>query len=168
MPGVGKTTIGALLAEKLGRAFIDTDYLIEALYAMRLQDVSETLARDQFLDAECEAVLSIRPASCVIATGGSVIYRPKAMAHLRRLGSVAHLRSPLETVRERVNLNPERGICSAPGQNFDDLYRERMALYGDWAEKEYDTALLRPDECADLIISDFDLKKPDFYKKIIS
>lgn len=155
MPGAGKSVIGALLAEKLGFAFIDTDWLLESIYARRLQDVVDTLPRDDVLDAEAEMVMAISGSDCVISTGGSVIYRQAAIAHLQKLGMVVHLRAPLETIRERIKLNPERGICFSPGQSLETLYAERMKLYPLSCNLEINTDSLSAEECAELIAREF-------------
>lgn len=155
MPGVGKSAVGALLAARLGFTLIDTDWLLESIYARRLQDVVDTLPREEVLDAEAELVMAISGSRCVIATGGSVIYRPQAIAHLQKLGMVVHLYAPLETIRERIELNPERGICFAPGQCLEDLYEERMKLYPSASSLEINTELLRAEECAELIGREF-------------
>lgn len=154
MPGAGKSTIGLLLAQALGYGFIDTDYLLEALYSRRLQDVTEMLSREDFLDAEGGMICALRASGCVIATGGSVIYRPQAMAHLKKLGDVVHLSLPLETVIARVALNPERGISAGQGQTLEDLYAERMELYTKYATAAYNTSALSAESCVERIISD--------------
>lgn len=157
MPGAGKSTIGLTLAAMLHYAFIDTDFLIESIYARRLQDVTDALRREKFRDVECDVICALQAHNCVIATGGSVIYRARAMAHLAMLGHIIHLDSPLATIVERVALNPERGISCGPGQSLQDLYRERMALYSQYAEKAYNTEQMDPDVCARKIIADLKL-----------
>lgn len=155
MPGAGKSVIGALLAKKLGFALIDTDWLLESVYARRLQDVVDTLPRDEVLDAEAELVVAISGSDCVIATGGSVIYRPCAIEHLKKLGLVAHLYAPLATIRERIELNPERGICFAPGQSLETLYAERMKIYPACCHMEINTEQQSAQECAEIIAWEF-------------
>lgn len=155
MPGAGKSTIGRLLATKLGYAFIDTDYLIEAVYGRRLQDVTESLTTEEFRDAECEVVCSLSASAAVIATGGSIIYRCRAIEHLRRLGFIIHLDSPCEVVEERILANPERGISFGPGQGLKDLYIERKAIYEACSDDKCDTSSMSADDCADRIIEQF-------------
>ena len=52
MAGAGKSTVGKMLALSLNWAFVDTDHIIEATYATRLQDVADKLTKDEFLDTE--------------------------------------------------------------------------------------------------------------------
>lgn len=148
MPGSGKTTVGAQLAKCLGWAFMDTDYLLESLYATKLQNVVNRLSREAFLDAEAEMIKAIRAEKCVIATGGSVIYRAEAMANLADLGPIAHVKTSLSCLEERIALNPQRGIAFAPGQSLGDLYAERQPLYEKYSDFECDSSQMTPLECA--------------------
>lgn len=151
MPGAGKSTIGLLVADLLHYAFVDTDYILEALYARSLQEVTEALGVEEFRDAEACAIKGMIGCDSVIATGGSAIYRPSAMEHLRSLGPVVHLHLSQEAVARRVALNPARGISFGPGQNLADLYAERQKMYGAYADLVCDTEEHTPSECADLI-----------------
>lgn len=151
MPGSGKSTIGARLAQSINWAFMDSDYLLESLYASRLQDITDALGKEAFLDLECGMILSIRASRCVIATGGSVVYRPRAVEYLQSLGPVIHMRVPLESIRERIERNPQRGIAMHPGQTLADLYEERHALYEKSASMACDLGKKDPDECVALI-----------------
>ena len=110
------------LAQTLGWAFMDSDYLMEALYADRLQSVTDALSKEAFLDLEAVVLGSIRVQRTVIATGGSAVYRPQAMAHLATLGPVVFLDVPLETIEERIARNPDRGLTIAPGQTLADIF----------------------------------------------
>ena len=134
MPGAGKTTLGKQLANRLNWPYLDSDYLIEACYGRRLQDIVDATDKESFLDLECDVVCSIRAHRCVLGTGGSVIYRKPAMEHLKKLGLIVHLDVPLAVLKERIGANPERGIAQAPGQSLADLYKERKALYKRWSD----------------------------------
>ena len=129
MAGAGKSTVGKLLAHELGWMFIDTDHLIEAQYGASLQAVADTMTKEEFLDMECTVVSNVRASRCIIATGGSVVYRERAMEHLNSLGPVCHLDVPLSAILERISRNPDRGLAIAPGQTIEDLFNEREALY---------------------------------------
>lgn len=157
MPGAGKSTIGAKLASLTGYAFLDSDYVIESIYGCRLQDISDSLSQSQFLDMEETVITEIAASKCIIATGGSVVYRDKAMSHLASLGKIIHLGLSLDDVKERVARNPQRGICFGPGQTLANLYEERMKLYRKYASYECDSGLLGPDECARWIMRQLNL-----------
>lgn len=152
MPGAGKTTLGAVLAQKLGWQVMDSDHLIEAIYGRCLQDITDELGKEAFLDLESTVIQSIRAHRLIISTGGSVVYREQAMRHLASLGPLVHLHIPLEIVEERVARNPNRGIAIAPGQTMADLFAEREGLYARWAKLRCDCSSQPPGQCADWIL----------------
>lgn len=151
MPGSGKSTIGRMLAGRLNYAFIDTDTVLEALYARPLQMITDALPRDVFLDAEADVICAIQARECVIATGGSVIYRKAAMLNLRRLGPVVYLNPPLEAIERRVACKPDRGISFGPGQRLEDLHTERAPMYEKYADFTCNTDCASASECARFI-----------------
>lgn len=148
MPGAGKTTVGKELASELGYAFMDSDFLLESIYGRRLQDVTDNMERETFLNAEAQMILSIRSKNCVIATGGSVIYRARAMEHLKGLGPVIYLELSLEEIKRRIAINPQRGISFAPGQTLENLYEERITKYKKYADLTCEMGSLTPIACA--------------------
>ena len=75
MAGAGKSTIGKALAHYLNWAFVDTDHIIEANYATKLQNIADKLSKEKFLDIESTIIQSLYFNRTVIATGGSVVYR---------------------------------------------------------------------------------------------
>ena len=136
MPGAGKSTIGVLLARTLGYAFVDTDLLIQEREGETLQAVVDRLGQEAFRDLEQATICGLDTHRTVIATGGSVVYYPAAMAHLANLGPNLWLRLPYPEVERRVALFPERGLAIAPGQTLRDLYDERHPLYARYATHE--------------------------------
>lgn len=148
MAGAGKSTVGRALAEVLSWAFIDSDHIIEAHYGTRLQDVADSMSKDAFLDVEGTIISRITVRRTVIATGGSVVYRPYAVEHLKKLGPIVYLAVGLPLILERISRNPERGLAIAPGQTVEDLYNERKALYEAAADFTVCCDTLQPDACA--------------------
>lgn len=134
MPGAGKSTVGVLLAKRLGRAFIDTDLLIQSRRGLRLQQIIDAEGLESFLRTE-EAVLSELQANhAVIATGGSVIYSEKGMEALRRGGTVVFLDVPFSEIEKRVKDMDSRGLAIEPGETLADLWRRRLPLYRRYAD----------------------------------
>ena len=148
MPGAGKSTVGAALAQILGWSLVDTDHLIEAVYGVPLQAVADALSKEEFLDVEAQVVTSVRLFRTVLATGGSVVYRDNAMQHLRSLGPLVHLHVSLPLLEERIARKPDRGLAIAPGQTIADLFAEREALYTRYAQCRVDADTLPPQACA--------------------
>ncbi|MDR2076547.1 MAG: shikimate kinase [Desulfovibrio sp.] len=133
MAAAGKTTIGRELAILLDCPQLDTDHLIEATYGTRLQTVCSVLGKDAFLDIEALIIGSLRVNRTVISTGGSVVYRPESMAHLRALGPIIYIAVPLPIIQERISRKPDRGLAINPGQTVEDLFLERKRLYETFA-----------------------------------
>lgn len=148
MAGAGKSTVGQALAQLLDWAFMDSDYLMEALYGSRLQGVTDELAKAAFLDLEACVVRSVRAPRTVLATGGSVVYREEAMRHLASQGPVVHLEVPFALIEERIARNPERGLAIAPGQTLRGLFEEREALYHRYADLCCPAEGRTPQQCA--------------------
>jgi shikimate kinase len=88
MPGAGKSTIGIILAKKLGLGFIDTDVLIQINQQKTLQEIINESDHLNLRDVEEKEILKINIENHVVATGGSVVYSEKAMAHLRKISKI--------------------------------------------------------------------------------
>lgn len=73
MPGVGKSTIGVLLAKQLGYSFLDTDLVIQVGEGKTLQQLILKHKISGFCDLEEKYILSVDVSCHVIATGGSVV-----------------------------------------------------------------------------------------------
>ena len=67
-----------------------------------------------------------------------MIYGPRAMEHLREIGTVVYLKLPLEEVAERLGDLNARGVTLRPGQTLADLYAERVPLYEKYAHEVVD------------------------------
>lgn len=129
MPGSGKSTCGVLAAKALLKNFYDTDLLIQNFENKRLQDIIDQKGIEYFLKAEEDAILSLELNGTVIATGGSVIYSPKAMEHLRSMGKVIYLHLDYDTMVSRIRNITTRGVVLKKGKTLEDMYNERLPLY---------------------------------------
>ena len=134
MPGCGKTTIGTELSELMGYGYIDSDSVIVAREGMRLDELIAKVGREAFLDIEAKVNSEICAKRCVIATGGSVIYRDNAMLKLKTLGRVVYLRLSYETIEARLGDLQKRGVAIKEGYTLLDLYKERTPLYEKYAD----------------------------------
>ena len=146
MPAVGKSTVGVLLAKKLGFAFQDTDILIQTREGMTLEQIIEARGLETFLDIEAGHVRSLNCESHVIATGGSVIYRDAAMAHLARMATIVYLSVDLPVLLTRLSDLKSRGVAIDPGRGVDDLYRERTPLYEKYCHVKIPCKAMSPAE----------------------
>jgi shikimate kinase len=121
-------------AKLLLKNFFDTDLLIQNREGQRLQQIIDEKGLDYFARAEEEAVLSLDIAGTVIATGGSVVYSPAAMEHLRRMGKVIYLHLEYETMCRRIQNLDSRGVVLQAGYTLQDMYNERLPLYRRYAD----------------------------------
>lgn len=135
MPGAGKSTLGKLLAAHLGWPLVDTDKVIEQAAGESLQSLLDRLGYEamRHFEEQCVAQCGL-PEKAVVATGGSVVYGPAAMARLKSFGICVFLEVSLATVRARVGNWQSRGFSCAPGQTLEDVYAERQPLYRGYAD----------------------------------
>ncbi|MCF8050819.1 MAG: shikimate kinase [Desulfobacterales bacterium] len=154
MPGVGKSTAGVLLAKRLGLGFLDTDVHIQTLEGLRLSEIIQRESLAGFCRIEEQHVLSISPAGCVIATGGSVVYSERAMTHLRDGAVIVHLDLEPSLLKQRLDNMDARGVVRAPGQTVADLYRERSPLYRRYEDMRIDCDILSPEEVIAAIVNE--------------
>lgn len=134
MAGVGKSTIGILLARALGKDFVDVDIVIQTGEGGRLQEILDAQGGEGFLRLEEGYVLKLKPQNAVISTGGSVVHSPKAMEHLKSLGTVVLLEAPAAVLKFRVRNADPRGLVMMGEKDFDGLYRLRQPLYRKYAD----------------------------------
>ena len=133
MPGAGKSTIGIVLAKVLGYDFIDSDLLIQKEEGKLLWEIMRDCGNDGFNKIEEKVNSQIQTSHSVIATGGSVIYGPKAMEHLRDISTVVYLKVSCSVLERRLGDLTKRGVVFKPGQTLLDLYKERVPLYEKYA-----------------------------------
>ncbi len=138
MPGAGKSTVGVVLAKRLGCSFVDSDLVIQEKYDRLLHELIDEYGVEGFWKIENDVNASIERHKSVIATGGSVIYGAGAMEHLRQIGVVVYLKLPYEEVAERLGDLNERGVTLREGQTLRDLYEERIPLYEKYAHRVID------------------------------
>lgn len=134
MPGVGKSTIGVVLAKTLGYGFVDADLLIQEREGRLLSQIIEEEGVEGFIRIEEEVNSAIRTDHTVIATGGSVVYGEKAMEHLKSIGTVVYLKLSFEELDKRLHNIKGRGVVLRDGQSLYDLYVERTGLYEKYAD----------------------------------
>lgn len=134
MPGCGKSTVGVLLAKRLGMGFVDTDLLIQERAGRTLQEIVDHDGYRTLRRIEEEVLLELDARHKVISTGGSAVYSAAAMAHVKANGVVVFLDIPLDLVIERVGDHSARGISRRPDQSLAELFDERSALYSRYAD----------------------------------
>lgn len=129
MPGAGKSTVGVVLAKRLGYRFIDSDLVIQERSGKLLHQLIEEMGEAGFLALENKINASIHGERAVIATGGSAVYGEEAMAHFRETGQIVYLELAFEELRERLGDLQKRGVVLKEGMTLKELYEERVPLY---------------------------------------
>jgi shikimate kinase len=152
MPGSGKSTIGRMLAARTSRSFLDTDDRIRATTGRSLQHIVDQDGYLALRAIEERLIVGLRLSDHVIATGGSAVYSPTAMAHLRGHGAIVFLRTEIRTLRSRVRDYETRGLAKRRDQTIDDLFAERSALYRQYADVTVDCDGLGQEEVCKRII----------------
>ncbi len=155
MPGVGKSTVGVVLAKRLGYSFVDADLVIQSWEGKLLHEIIEERGVEGFWMLEEAVGESMDVRRTVIATGGSAVYGENAMAHYKQIGTVVYLSLPLEGIRERLGDLTERGVTLRDGQDLDGLYVERQPLYERYADVTVDCEGLSIREIVEQIAAGF-------------
>lgn len=134
MPGVGKSTIGVILAKQLGYQFVDADLVIQQEESRLLREIIADEGIEGFLAVENRVNASIEAERSVISTGGSVVYGKEAMKHLGEIGTIVYLKLPYDLLEKRLSNLQDRGVVLRDGQTLYDLYEERTPLYEKYAD----------------------------------
>lgn len=152
MPACGKSTIGVVLAKTMGKAFLDTDLLIQEREGDLLQNLVNRFGHDRFIEMEEAAIKSVRVNNTIIATGGSVVYSEAAMEHLRGLGVVVYIKLSYDTIENRLHNINSRGIAMEKGETLKELYDKRIPLYERYADITIDGENLSVEQAIEQII----------------
>ncbi|MFR5601407.1 MAG: shikimate kinase [Lachnospiraceae bacterium] len=134
MPASGKSTVGVLLAKRLGFAFVDVDLVIQEQEKRLLKKIIAEEGLEGFLEVENRVNASLEVERSVIAPGGSVIYGKEAMEHLKEISQVVYLKLTYEDVEQRLGDLVDRGVALKDGMTLKDLYEERVPYYEKYAD----------------------------------
>ncbi len=159
MPGVGKSTIGVILAKVLGYQFVDSDLVIQKEEGKLLKEIIAEVGPEGFIEVENRINASLDVTNSIVATGGSVVYGKEAMEHLREIGTVVYLALPFEEINKRLSDIKGRGVVLKAGQTLKDLYEERTVLYEKYADVRIDETGLNVEETINAILESRDTNK---------
>ena len=138
MPGVGKSTVGVILAKLIGYKFVDTDLIIQEKEKKLLREIISEQGIDGFIETENRILSNIDMKEAVIATGGSVVYGNDAMKKLSEKSIVVYLKLDYNKLKYRLGNIKNRGVVIRNGQSLNGLYKERVPLYEKYADVTID------------------------------
>ena len=121
MPGVGKSTIGVIIAKILGYQFIDADLVIQEQYGKLLKEIIAERGTEGFVQVENDVNKSLNPEKAV-------------MEHLSEIATIVYLKLDLYSLERRLGNLKQRGVVLKEGQTLKDLYDERCPLYEKYAD----------------------------------
>jgi shikimate kinase len=157
--GTGKTTIGRILAEELGRPFLDADVELERIAGRSIASIFSEEGELSFRDRE-ELILAdlTERGPSVLATGGGVVLRVSNRRRLKVFGLVVWLRADPEVLAERLLADP-RGLTDRPALTAAGTLAEiaaiaeaRAPLYREVANFIVETGGRNPREVADKVL----------------
>jgi len=157
LSGVGKSTVGALLAERLGRPLADTDALIVAEAGRSIAEIFATEGETAFREREAAAlVAALAGPPGVLATGGGIVLRPANRAVLRAHAYVVWLDAPDAAILARIAAHAERRplLEADPAARLAALRQARAALYAEVAHLSITTDSLSPAGVVERILSE--------------
>ena len=154
--GCGKSTIGSLLAKKIGSAFIDLDRYIEKQEKKSVSQIFADNGEPYFRDLERKAAQTLSHKNgLVIAAGGGTLTFPANVDGFRHNGCIVLLNIPVEIAAQRLQYDTTRPLLNRPDKEevMRDLYNQRLPLYQSAADITVDASQSPMQVCLDIISS---------------
>ena len=153
--GVGKTTIGELLAENLGYDFIDMDAEIEKREGTTIREIFRVKGEPKFRQLESKLVKELSQRDgLVIACGGGAVADPDNAETLRKTSRMVYLTASIEEVINRTISDNNRPLLEVqnPVAVASELLEQRKPVYTKYAEITVDTTDMTPDEVVEIVL----------------
>ncbi len=157
--GTGKTTVGELLALRIGWNFVDADVHLEAKFGKSIKEIFVDEGEASFRDKETLVLRELcKKERCIVGTGGGVILRDENRAQLRESGYAVWLKASIPTIAARIQSDPttaRRRPNLAVGGNaeIEEMLRFREPLYRTCADLEIDTEGQSPESIVETILN---------------
>lgn len=150
MRGSGKSKIGRLLAEKLGREFIDLDAYIERFANKKITQLVEEHGWNHFRDLEKKAAKEVsQKDNLVISTGGGTFVDPENAEIMKENGTVILLTADIDVLEERIgrkNTRPALTTHENLKEELKEIWEERKDIYKKNADYVFDNSSQNPPE----------------------
>lgn len=158
MPGVGKSTIGVILAKIIGYEFVDSDIIIQKQEGKLLREIIADVGSQGFLEIENRVHAEMDLIGSIISPGGSICYCRQGMEHLREISTVVYLKLDYPKLKRRLGNLTARGVVLKNGQTLYDLYKERTPLYEKYAHVIIDETNLNVEKTIKAVMEALELK----------
>ncbi|HEU4993678.1 MAG TPA: shikimate kinase [Gemmatimonadaceae bacterium] len=158
LPGAGKSTVGAMLAQKLVRTFLDFDLEIERREGMPISQIFGERGEAGFRELERKLTEELREfGNMVLSPGGGWITDPTVVGLIRPPAKLVYLRVRPETALQRLGgSSGDRPLLNRPDPmaELNKLFQARQHLYQS-ADLEIGTELLKPEQVTEEIAAKF-------------
>ena len=156
MRGSGKTTVGKILAQKMGKEFIEMDELLTRKAGLTIPEIVAKYGWGKFRDIEEEITDEVaRRDNIINASGGGAVTREKNIIKLKKSGVLVWLQAGVDTLVSRTGEDAGRPPLVEGRSRRGDMemtLRERIPLYQQAADLTINTENKTPEEVADLVI----------------
>ncbi|KAM8881522.1 threonine synthase-like 1 [Synchiropus picturatus] len=135
-PGAGKTTVGKIVAHRLGLPAVDIDDdVLETTWQMPVSAKLASVGGDRFLEEEGQALCNFSASGCVVSLTGSNPLHSEAMEHLRQTGLVVYLDVDSEDILQRLSrMKVNRIVGQEAGVSMTDILQYRKQFYEKWLD----------------------------------
>jgi len=130
--GTGKSTVGRMLAQQLGRRFLDSDHEIERAQGKAVAKIFAEDGEPRFRELEREFIERGHPDhGCIVACGGGLVVSPGMLELLHRRGVVICMHAPIETILQRTMHTTHRPLLQVDDREarLRELYAQREEIY---------------------------------------
>ena len=134
MAGVGKSTIGRLLAQALCFEFTDLDEYILQRDGKTVHQIVDEEGDEALVQREGQRLRELDLTRRVVAPGGSIVYNPDLMEWLKPRALLVYLADSFENIEKRLTNAASRGIVGFKSKSLKQIYAEREPLYVRYAD----------------------------------